>query len=176
MSHPAPRLIRMLSCLAAVLLLAPHLAGLAPLRAAQTQIPAEEYQALEALYYTNVGSEWTNPWALPTDTPCSLSGVVCMAGHVTQLNLTYRGLQGPLSDTIGNLTQLTSLSLVGNSLSGPIPAALGNLTKLQTLQLDGNDFSSIPMELAGLTGLRTLQLSRNALTGEIPPGSAISRS
>ncbi len=126
MSHPAPRLIRMVSCLAVVLLLAPHLAGLAPLRAEQTQIPPTEYLALENLYYTNAGSQWTNPWTLPTDTPCSLSGVYCQVGHVTQLSLNYRGLQGPLLSSVGDLTQLTSLSLVGNQLVARSPR-LGNL-------------------------------------------------
>ena len=140
--------------------------------AAQTQVPAEECDALVALYIATKGASWTNHsgW-LQTNTPCSWFGVVCGNGsHVTELRLASYNLVGTIPTELGDLTYLTFLSLDGNSLSGSIPPQLGNLNQLTYLLLNLNQLTgSIPSQLGNLTNLKGLVLFSNQLTGSIPP-------
>ncbi|XP_072981980.1 uncharacterized protein [Typha latifolia] len=55
---------------------------------------------------------------------CQWPGVACRGqnkGRMTSLVLESKGLEGPLSPSIGNFTFLTVLRLPGNTLSGTIP-------------------------------------------------------
>jgi Leucine-rich repeat (LRR) protein len=141
--------------------------------AAQTQIPAAEYDALVALYNSTDGANWTNKWTLPTDTPCSLYGVSCTSGsprYVSSLSLSRNQLSGTIPSELGDLTNLNGLFLVGNQLTGAIPPELGNLSNLMWLWLQSNQLSGpIPVELGNLSNLHLLYLCSNQLTGAIPP-------
>lgn len=162
--------------------------------AEQTQIPPEEYAALEALYLATDGANWTNKWTIPTDDPCGLYGVTCVLGHIATIRLYNNGLvgsvphelgqlhsltdltlggnqlSGQVPDSLGDLLQLWSLSLIQNQLTGPFPASLCNITGLGYLQLSDNDLSgSIPACLGSMVNLRTLNLDHNQLSGPIPP-------
>lgn len=152
-----------------------------------------EYSALVALYNSTGGPSWTHSWQLPTDSPCRLSGVTCADGHLTELRLDENGLDGPMPDELGTLSELEILDLSynnltgqipasladlgrieelwlqANALSGPIPANLGRLSHLRRLWLDGNDLTgSIPLELGNLQQLTDLNLAENELYGVIP--------
>ncbi|XP_074562155.1 senescence-induced receptor-like serine/threonine-protein kinase, partial [Curcuma longa] len=58
--------------------------------------------------------------------------------RVTSLNLSYKGLGGPISTAIANLTALKFLDLSNNYLTGTIPDFLANLSSLQNLDLSYN--------------------------------------
>ncbi|CAM6078516.1 unnamed protein product [Sphagnum tenellum] len=106
-----------------------------------------------------------------------------------------QNLTGPISPTIGNLTNLVRLDFRSNKLTGSIPSSVGNLKKLKWLSLGGNPItgsipSSIgtigdslnniylgpipPMFAKQLTGLAALGLENNQLTGPIPQGAPFS--
>ena len=91
-------------------------------------------------------------------------------GSVTQLDLFFNQLSGPIPPELGNLANLQSLDLVYNRLSGPIPPELGRLGNLQHLYLYNNELSGpIPPELGNLADLENLSLADNQLSGQIPP-------
>ena len=157
--------------------------------------------ALEAFYRATSGPNWWNSNNWLSDAPLGeWYGVVTELGNVTELNLGYNGLSGPIPPELGNLADLTVLDLGMNRLSGPIPPELGNLSNLTVLDfgqfplfggrlsgpippelgdlanltvldLGDNRLSGpLPEELAGLTALRLLHLDKNMLTGPIPAG------
>ncbi|XLS99960.1 hypothetical protein HN51_049312, partial [Arachis hypogaea] len=57
------------------------------------------------------------------------------------LDLSFCGIQGPISSPFSNLTHLTSLNLAGNQLNSSIPSSLLNLQRLTHLDLSMNDLS-----------------------------------
>jgi len=127
-------------------------------------IPVSEYEALVAFHEATGGPEWTAPWALPAEDPCSLYGVTCSAGHVTRLRLRANGLRGALPEALAALPGLIELDLSGNSLSGVVPAALGDLPRLAILRLGANALCGpLPAALGGLERLGDLDLQRNML-------------
>jgi len=135
-----------------------------------TQIPKTECQALESLYNSTNGANWTNntDW-LQTNTPCSWYGVGCQDGHVSGLWLMKNQLNGNLPHTIGNLSYLRTIDIWGNALNGALPSEIGNLTHLTLLNLYMNQFSGgIPDEIGNLINLTFLSLSQNQFSGNIP--------
>jgi len=160
-----------------------------------TEIPQAECQALVALYESTNGDAWDeNAGWLVTNTPCTWDGVVCEAGHVTQLNLDWNGMSGTIPSDLqdlanlyylnlannqlsgvipvelGTLSELEGLIISDNELTGTIPAQLGNLSKLKWLILRGNMLEgNIPSELGSISTLEQLRLPNNRLTGSIPP-------
>ena len=82
----------------------------------------------------------------------------------------------PLSDWVGVASsgsppRVRELDVSGRGLRGPIPAALGQVTHLRYLDLSHNQFSGpIPVELSQLADLRAVFLAGNQLTGCAPPG------
>ena len=158
------RMIRMtlLSLLICTSLIAPAAAGAAPPAepaagcTGVVQIPMAECQALETLYNSTAGPQWTDKagW-LVTTTPCSWYGVTCQAGHVTTLDLQDNLLTGALPGQLSDLTYLQHLLLLRNKLSGAIPTSLGSLAQLQELSLSQNLLTGgIPTQLANLTQLQ----------------------
>lgn len=148
------------------------IAGICLLGGTQYTAPkSDEYNALEALYNSAGGENWTNKdgW-LTGKTPCEWAGVTCTDGQVTDLALAENRLSGTIPPELGNLTELKRLDLRGNQLSGSIPPELGTLTGLTELILWGNQLSgNIPPELGSLSNLRNLTLAANRLSGSIPP-------
>uniref|UniRef100_A0ACD5T9Y7 Uncharacterized protein n=1 Tax=Avena sativa TaxID=4498 RepID=A0ACD5T9Y7_AVESA len=122
----------------------------------------------------SVMSEWSNypsTWSWSGD-PCSgnWDGIMCSNGRITSLRLSSVNLQGTLSDSIGQLTQLSFLDLSFNiDLGGPLPASIGNLAQLTTLIVAGCNFTGgIPQELGNLLKMSFLALNSNQFTGTIP--------
>ncbi|TVT97294.1 hypothetical protein EJB05_57471, partial [Eragrostis curvula] len=103
---------------------------------------------------------------------CNWEGVMCsmrIPPRVISLNLMNRGLVGPISPSLGNLTFLKHLVLSQNAFNGYIPPSLGNhLHRLEYLHLDNNKLGGIIPDFANLSNLMLLHLGQNHLTGQIP--------
>ena len=141
-----------------------------------------EYSALGELYNSTNGEYWLwstsegFPWLFSDDAnPCTdnWQGVSCMLDsieyHVIALNLSQHRLNGPLTDSIGNLTHLVSLDLSSNQLQNTIPASITNLTNLQHLDLSENYIdSTIPYSIGSLSALQYLDFHTTGLYGSIP--------
>ena len=127
--------------------------------------------ALEALYKSCGGADWKRKGGWMTDAGLGeWHGVTVDAeGRVTELDLGYNNLAGPLPSELQQLSALKVLYLQGNKLTGPVPAELGQLGSLTHLLLNENQLSGpIPAELGQLGALTTLFLQGNQLSGSIP--------
>ncbi|KAK1409335.1 hypothetical protein QVD17_35861 [Tagetes erecta] len=85
---------------------------------------------------------------------CQWQGVICGRRHprVTELDLRSRGIVGPLSPHIGNLSFLRVIWLGNNTFKGAIPPQLGNLFRLEKLYLMNNSFDGeVPASLSNRT-------------------------
>jgi len=102
---------------------------------------------------------------------CSEEKITCKDGHVTEINLRFFNLTGPIPSEIGNLNHLKIIDLSYNyNLNGTIPPELGKLSNLEYLNIRANSFSgTIPPELGNLSNLKYLELDRNNFSGTIPP-------
>ena len=103
-----------------------------------------------AFYQATNGDGWvanTN-WLIETDV-CSWFGVTCDSnGRVTQLSMWSNNIDGPLSETIGNLRLLEVISLADNSLSGSIPETIGELDNLRRVMGPTSCQVSFPLDAA----------------------------
>jgi len=145
---------------------------LIPISYADAQIPADEREALIALYNSTDGVNWKNNsgWLGAAGTECGWYRVVCSGGHVTYLTLNWNQLNGSLPAELGNLSSLVELRLEDNQLTGSIPPEMGNLSSLTYMSLTHNKLSgSIPPQLGNLSSLKWLYLDSNRLSGSIPP-------
>ena len=104
-----------------------------------TKCPSDRL-ALEALFKSTGGANWTNKTGWMTDAELGdWHGVtVDEEGRVTQLSLPENGLAGPLPSDMQQLSALRRLDLNNNQLTGPIPAELGQMGALTHLYLDYN--------------------------------------
>jgi hypothetical protein len=91
----------------------------------QTSIPADQCEALIAVFEATGGEDWANNsgW-LQTADPCQWYGVSCSEGKVVALDLYGNRLTGSLPLEIGGFPDLKTLTINGNSLSGPIPLTI----------------------------------------------------
>ncbi|CAN6350640.1 unnamed protein product [Urochloa humidicola] len=128
----------------------------------------------DASALNSLKSQWTNApssWSSVSD-PCDggWDGVMCSNGRVTSLRLSSVNIQGTLSNSIGQLSQLMYLDVSFNiGLGGPMPASIGSLSQLSILILAGCSFTgSIPQELGNLQQLTFLALNSNKFSGKIP--------
>ena len=77
-------------------------------------------------------------------------------------------LYGVIPPELGELENLKILRIGGQQITDPIPPELGNLINLQELSLGSNQYSYIPPELGNLINLTSLTLVGNHFTS-IPP-------
>jgi Leucine-rich repeat (LRR) protein len=149
-------------------------------------ISANEYNALESLYYSTRGHLWhwnetdlnTTIWNFPStpDTPCTNSwqGLGCRSTgetncSVVSIDLQYFNLRGALPTYLGQISTLQYLILNNNCLTGTIPTEIGNLLRLQQVNLSITNVTGvIPTEIGLLSELQQLRLFENSLVGSIP--------
>jgi len=88
-------------------------------------IPAEEREALVALYNATSGTSWKDHsgWTGSIGTECEWHGVVCGHGNgsglnVTAIELSENNLVGTVPDALGHLDSLEWLSLIRKSFIG----------------------------------------------------------
>ncbi|MTI25798.1 leucine-rich repeat domain-containing protein, partial [Fulvivirga kasyanovii] len=137
-----------------------------------------EIAALQELYESTDGPNWTNNAGWPTDWSTITSidqvvgwhGVTVENGDVTAIALSSNQLTGSLPASIGSLRALKTLSLANNQLINGIPAEIRNLSNLETLTLFSNPSigGEIPPEIGNLTALKDLSLNNMGLTGTVP--------
>ncbi|XP_030526142.1 probable LRR receptor-like serine/threonine-protein kinase At3g47570 [Rhodamnia argentea] len=102
---------------------------------------------------------------------CQWYGVTCGRRHrrVAVLDLSSRGLSGPISPHIGNLSFLRELRLQNNSLDHEIPPQVSQLRRLRILRLNNNSLvGEIPGELGSFPKLLQFDLYGNNLFGSVP--------
>ena len=71
--------------------------------------------------FTSYPFEWANngqPACAPGANASTWNGVQCSNGRVSALALHFSNLYGPVSTSLGNLSQLTFLIMDSNALSG----------------------------------------------------------
>lgn len=144
-----------------------------------TDIPQAEKDALQALYNSTNGNNWTNHagWDFSTpvtswdwNTKTGWYGVTVNNGHVISLEIIGNNLDGNIPLDTNSLSGLQSLLLSSNKLRGNIPPQISSLKNLVALWLAGNQLEgAIPMEIGLLPQLESLDLQYNNLSGNIPP-------
>ncbi len=112
----------------------------AMLQTAHAAIPAVERDALIDLYNSTDGKNWISHgnWLGAAGTECTWHGVTCDAedGNVIDIDISSNNLNGAISSSIGNFTQMKTLDLSGNCLSGNIPIELKNLPLIDNGGID----------------------------------------
>ncbi|KAJ4911370.1 Phytosulfokine receptor 2 [Raphanus sativus] len=118
-----------------------------------------------ALKNRSVTESWFNH-----STCCEWSGVNCDAsGRVTKLVLSEKGLEGVVSSSLGELSELRLLDLSHNHLKGELPSEISKLHQLQALDLSHNSLTGNLSKLGAFPRLVMLNVSNNLLEGEIHP-------
>lgn len=80
------------------------------------------------------------------------------------------GFQGPIPDSLQNLTLIRHLDLSNNHFDSAIPDWLLKNSHLEFLSLRSNDFQgSIPDLFGNLSSIKILNLSQNKFGGSVPP-------
>ncbi len=106
---------------------------------------ANDYTALEALYESTGGTNWTNNsgwnnWDFSSETPPAASeadnwyGVTVTEDRVTELALENNQLTGSIPSNLGNLFNLENLDLSNNQLTGSIPQSVLDLSSSRNLE------------------------------------------
>ena len=98
-------------------------------------LDADDYAALQALYTSTSGENWTNNtgWDVSSETPPIADdvelwhGVTVEGSRVTEIDLHGNGLSGTLPSELGDLSNLQNLSLHDNSLSGTLPESINDI-------------------------------------------------
>lgn len=122
-------------------------------------------------YPTRLVGSWSG------NNPCAgWLGVTCVQGKVSVLNLPGYGLNGTISQSLGNVTTLSDVKLSGNNLVGRVPDSLTKLSSLQKLDLSMNDLSGplpafSPGVMVNVTGNLNFNTTAAAVPGAQPNSS-----
>jgi Leucine-rich repeat (LRR) protein len=124
--------------------------------------------ALVDVYNSMGGATWANKWDLTK--PMNTWFGVATDTNGCVIVFSSRQLNGNLSPSIGNLSQLQIMRLGGSqAITGTIPNSFGNLSNLEELSLEENKLTgSIPSSIGNLVNLQQVLLYQNMLTGSIP--------
>ncbi|KAL6888497.1 hypothetical protein ACP4OV_009523 [Aristida adscensionis] len=101
---------------------------------------------------------------------CKWEGIICNGnGSVTSVSLASRGLEGHISQSLGNLNGLQHLNLSYNLLSGDLPLELLSSSSIVVLDISFNqingDLNELPSSTPGQP-LQVLNISSNLFTGQ----------
>ncbi|CAF2137845.1 BnaA02g10040D [Brassica napus] len=110
----------------------------------------------------------TEPW-LNDSSCCEWGGVVCddVSSRVTKLVLSEKGLEGEVSSSLSELSELQLLDLSRNHLKGELPSEISMLQQLQVLDLSHNMLTGNLSNLGVFPRLVMLNVSNNYLSGEL---------
>jgi hypothetical protein len=127
-------------------------------------------------YPTGLADTWSG------NDPCAAgwTGVTCVQGKVTVLNLPDKGLNGTISPSLGNITTLLDVILGGNHLTGRVPDSLTNLDSLRKLDLSMNDLSgplptfkpSVQVDVSGNLNFNSMAAAPDAQPNNSPHSPA----
>jgi Leucine-rich repeat (LRR) protein len=117
-------------------------------------------------------STWSKLQALDLDRNQFSGPISTSLGYMTELvdlYLAHNRFNSGIPSEIGYLSLLNIADLSNNSLVGTIPDEIGYLSSLWALHLNNNLLTgTIPATLAFMTSLETLSLRWNYLTGAVP--------
>ena len=140
---------------------------------------AREQEALLNFYKQTNGHHWreNKHWGNTSISHCHWYGVGCNnhSGHVITLDLISNNLEGPWSNSFGDLTQLIGLCLRWNKIRASLQQIWSTLTSKQLIRIDVS-FNEINGEVPWQQifenqGLLELQLAGNSkLSGKIHGG------
>jgi len=107
-------------------------------------IPVVECKALEALWDSTDGANWTKNDGWDTNTSADTwTGITLNNGSVYRINFednvadnVGNNLIGTIPSQLGDLSNLFELNLARNKFTGSIPSELGNLSKLSFLKIN----------------------------------------
>jgi hypothetical protein len=149
-------------------------------------ISETEYGALQALYESAHGENWTwnrvqsvtSVWTFPSNrsVPCTnnwyglnCSSLLPSVCTIADLDLRSFGLFGTLPEGFFNLTSLLTLELGNNNITGTIPSTISLMTNLTAFKIQTNNLSGwIPTYFGLLARLTQLYLYGNDLDGPLP--------
>ena len=89
---------------------------------------AVDEAVMESLYHATDGANWAHSYTPGSGVEDFPGATVDSIGHITELELTGKGLNGRLPSGLGRLTQLNTLRVGQNLLLGPLPLALTKLS------------------------------------------------
>src|SRR5690606_13598144 len=81
--------------------------------------------------------------------------------------VSWNNLNGTISESIGNFTNLEHLGLSGNYFTGQLPSSVGNLERLKVLWMGTSSIvqqSGIPEVIQNLDSLESVNFQMNGLT------------
>ena len=135
-------------------------------RAATSNAPQSQCEALVAIYNATGGANWTgaNKWLIDAD-PCTWEGIACGIARITTLDLNNRNVTGAIPAAIGGLVNVSLLDLGLNPITS-LPTEVGALP-LQTLNVSGTQITSLPSVFAAMPFLNAVNVANNNMSGGI---------
>lgn len=119
----------------------------------------KEYASLENLHRFSV-SHNSIKGTIPTEWESGLA-------KLRQFSVSHNQISGKFPNLL-KMKRLTGLFLEANEFDGPLPESLQEMTSLLDLELANNKFTGGISVLGALSNLETLDLSNNAFSGTIP--------
>lgn len=141
-----------------------------------SKLEEEDFQILKAFYSEmNNGKGWYYSWTFgeTAEETKMMRGMRMKDGHVTSLNLSSYGLNGPLSNKLFLLPAIESLDFSNNNLSGDIDSTLNaesiNCKTLSSLNLSNNKMTgNIGIIGSTMPNLTSLNVSYNKFSDVVP--------
>jgi Leucine-rich repeat (LRR) protein len=140
-------------------------------KASELDRSAIQKQSLIDFYESTGGAQWkvNVNWLSPRPVH-TWYGVTCdKKGNILRLDIENNNLNGPIPESIGQLTSLIDLRICNNNITGTIPDSICELTNLvyfiaNDCKLEGE----IPNQIGKLTQLSILRLQNQNISGIIP--------